>query len=340
MRPANPYSAERLLAGYELYDRSVDIVSAYEWLFTDTKALPATVAHFERYPKVTHPDGRPATPDFSVLFTDDTALVGEIANIPLADEGVDGLCEQVLRYDKLAAVPGLDCSHSISVVDVLLLVPMETGTDAVRRILSERLDNAGHPFKPSRRPTIVQFARLTDRYVFQTRPDVSNGSLYTGDRSPNYANFSDLNVRAENFAAVKVRRCFMNDPIPDLYLATTLWMKVWPSTVGAGSREFDVTAQTTVRTLREQYGLGRLDDVRRALNILVAAGLAEQTGPDSWRVRRRALRGADHDVHRIIAERVTTQRFAKGTPILTARPGKRRGPRTSPGAGQGTLFDG
>lgn len=192
---SNPYSAQRLIANYDLYDRSVDIVSSYEWLFTETKDLPGTVSHFERYPKIAHPDGRQATPDFTVLFTDATALVGEIANIPLIDEGVDGLCEQILRYDRLTAVLGPDGRECpVSVVDVLLLVPFEIGTDAVRRVLAERLDNPDHPYKPSRRPAIYQFARLSDRYVFQRRPDAVNGSLHAGDRRPNYAAFSDLNV--------------------------------------------------------------------------------------------------------------------------------------------------
>lgn len=334
----NPYAAKRLLADYELYDRSVDIVSAYEWLFTETKNLPATVAHFERYPKIAHPDGQSATPDFTVLFTDGTAVVGEIANLPLAEQGVDSLCAQILRYDQLASVPGPVGEQRVSLVDVLLLVPIETGTDAVKRVIMNRLDADDHPYKPLRRPTLIQFAHMTDKYVFQRRPDEVNGELHKGSRSPNYADFTDLSVWAENFAELKIRRCFMNDPISDLYMATTLWMKVWPSIVGAGSREFNVTTRATVRTLQEHYGMGRADDVRRAMGLLVAADLADRAASDSWRVRRRALRGADQDVHRIIAERVMTGPERR-SPVGASRPLTRRGRRTSPGPDQGTLFD-
>jgi hypothetical protein len=333
----NPYSAASLLAEYELYDRSVDIVSAYEWLFTDTQDLPATVAHFERYPTVVHPDGRRATPDFTVLFTDQTAIVGEIANLPLAEQGVDSLCEQILRYDTLDVVPGAAGPQSVSVVDVLLLVPLDVGTDAVRRVLVERCDTPDHPYKPARRPTVMQFAGLPDKYVFQRRPDAINGTLYGGDRKPNYASFDDLKVRPDRFASIKVQRCFMNDPVPSLYMATTLWMKVWPSAVGGGPLEFDVDVTTTTRLLRRQYGVGRAPDVRRAMDILVAAGVARVTEADTWRVTRQGFRGQDADVHKVLAERVE-KRPAAVVPALPRGRG-RRGQATSPGPGQGSFFE-
>lgn len=326
------------MSDFTLYDRNVDIVSAYEWLFTATSSgLPATVAHFERFPALGHPDGNPCTPDFSVLFTDGSAILGEIANIPQDDRGVDKLCRQIQRYDAASSVPGPSGLIAPTIVDVLLLVPLEVGTDTVRRVIRERMDDVTHSYAPKRRPVVVQFARLPDKYVFQRRPDDVNGTLHVGDRVVNYATFSDLGIPPEHFGPVKVRRAFMNDPIPALYLATVLWMKVWPSTVGAGSQEFDVTSDSVVRALRAQYGVGRGDDVRRAMGLLVAADLAVESGTNGWKVKRRSLRGSDPDVHKIIAERVADHRrgrFGSDRPVIRGRPR-----RTSPGPGQGTLFD-
>ena len=81
----SPIDPDKLIADYKLYDRSVDVVSAYHWLFTETEGLPSTVAHFERYPKIEHSDGNVATPDFTVLFDDGTGIAAEIANLARHD---------------------------------------------------------------------------------------------------------------------------------------------------------------------------------------------------------------------------------------------------------------
>jgi hypothetical protein len=78
-------STDPLWSEYYQYDRRVDIVSVAEVWFTRAQGLSGTVRHFERFPKVTHTDGNDATPDFTVLFTDDTALVGELSNLALAE---------------------------------------------------------------------------------------------------------------------------------------------------------------------------------------------------------------------------------------------------------------
>src|SRR4051795_11522372 len=44
---------ERLLAGLRNYDRTVDVVCAFEMVFTASESdLPGTVAHFERFPRI------------------------------------------------------------------------------------------------------------------------------------------------------------------------------------------------------------------------------------------------------------------------------------------------
>src|SRR3546814_10229985 len=88
------WAADDLVARADVYDRAVGIVSGFQFLFTEQASLSPTVAHFERYPLITHPDGKEATPDFTVLFHDGGALVGEVAQLSLADQGVDALCRR------------------------------------------------------------------------------------------------------------------------------------------------------------------------------------------------------------------------------------------------------
>lgn len=331
-----PFDPLRLVREYDLYDRNVDVVSAYQWLFTQTADLPATVEHFERYPKVEHPDGTTITPDFTILFRDGTGIAAEIANIPLRDEGVDKLCRQLSRYADLRALPDARQGQSpVTVLDVMYLAPMDIAEDAVQRVLVERLDEPSHFYKPVRRPVVVQFTRTSEKYIFQMWPDsVTNGSLHTGNRSPNYASFSTLNIKPHCFASVKIQHAFMNDPISPLYLATRLWASTFPTQFGGGTVEFDVTTQGIVSTLREQYGVGRADDVRRAMSILVAAGLATERTGNKWTVNRRLLRKANSDIHRLIADRIGIDESRP-----TQRSGRRQQRRFDPGPGQATLFD-
>jgi hypothetical protein len=301
----NPYDVDALLADFALYDRNVDIVSAYQYLFTEVPEMAATVAHFDRFPKPKTLDGKTVTPDFTVLFNDGHAYVGEISNIPLIDQGVDKVCRQLHQYDQIEQVQGPDGLVPVSSLDVLQFVQMRHASDAARRILTERLDDAGHPYKPDRRPVLIQYAHESDRYIFQVWSGPENGSFASNSRDPDYAKYqSDLNITPDKFAHLKVQHVFMNDRVKPLYLATVLWTKVFPSLHGAGVLEHPAQTQNLQRVLQRQYGHGRVDDIRDAMAILVAAGLAVVTDRDEWIVHRRVLRKAGADVHTLIAKRV------------------------------------
>ncbi|GAB2690573.1 hypothetical protein [Nocardia thraciensis] len=306
-----PYDPEQLLSEFDRYDRDVDIVSAYHWLFTETN-LRSTVEHFERYPSIVAPDGNIATPDFTVLFNDGSGIAAEIANLALPDTSVEKLCKQLGRYSTLQRLPARRRKQKdISVLDVLYLSPIETADDAVRRIFSERLENPNHPFKPIRKPVVVQFARTPQRYVFQLWPDSDAvGSLYIGDRNPNYSEFRSFKIEPYRFDHNKVKYAFMNDTVAPLYMATRLWANVFPAAYSVGSDvEFETTTAEIVGILRSHYSLGRgrADDVRAAMSILVAAGLATVVSNDKnqWRVNRRSLRKKSEGIHRVILDRIS-----------------------------------
>ena len=182
-----PSAAEQaLLTEYETYDQHVDVVSALEWLFTDpaVKGMPATVSHFERYPHIPVA-GKTVTPDFTVLFTDGSAIIGEIAKIALHENSVEKVCTQIGGYAVLDRVPG---GHGRTVpvnhVDVLLLVHADVGPAAVRRIIRERFADPEHAYSPPEPPCIAQFYRTESHYSFQRLQHQDNGVLCSGDRSP------------------------------------------------------------------------------------------------------------------------------------------------------------
>jgi hypothetical protein len=311
-----------LLNQYELYDRHVDVVSAFEWLFTATEKLPETVTHFERFPRIPIARGVSLTPDFTVLFKDGTALVGEIAQIAVNDNSVEKLCKQLAGYAELTEVPGIDSMRSVTELDVLAITQLKTGPTMVQRVIEDRLKSSDHWYAPQRSPCIVQYGRDGGVYSFQRLPHQHNGSLLSpSSRTPNVNSYltNTLSVKAELFVGVKASRAFINDPIPPLYLATHLWLKTWPSSFG-GQSTFQVTVGDTCDQIQREFGTGRRTDVQAALAVLRDAGLAHPIEGGSWQIAHRQLgvRG-NRDVHALIAERSS----AKRVPVAKRRsPGR------------------
>jgi hypothetical protein len=303
---------ERLLRGFRTYDRAVDVVSAFEMVFTVSKSpLPPTVAHFERFPRIRLSDGTTLTPDFTVVFTDGTGLVGEIARIARNEESVEALCSQLGRYDALTQLPGPGGTLvDASPIDVLLLVPMDVGPAAVRRVIVDRYLNGTHDYAPTVAPCIVQFAYDEGRYLFQWLPDERNGTLRDGSRAGMggwFASNGDFRAKPERFADIKAARAFMNDPVDELYLAVHLWAKTFPTDIGEHESrpvKIIVNPADLAAELREQFGSGvRSNDAERALGLLRTAKLSEPS-PEGWVVAWEELRGTgERDLAHIIATR-------------------------------------
>jgi hypothetical protein len=307
----------RLADEFQVYDRNVDVVSAWELIFTQSDTpLRQRVRHFERFPSVTAPDGREATPDFTVVFDSGAGLVGEIATFALNEQSVDDLCDQIERYDSLDQLPvGGGATAASSATDVMLLVPFELGTAAVQRIITQRLETAEHRYKPSNAPVIVQFTLTTgtERYVFQRRPNQGNGTFRDSDadadaRLSEWFARDDVKVKPHRFREIKATRAFINDPIPPLYLATFLWAKTFAvraSTAGESRPvAIEVASNALAEQVRKEHGVVRASDVEEALALLERAKLAERT-PGGWVVYWTELHrtGSDRDLADTLARR-------------------------------------
>lgn len=340
---AREFDADDLLRQYEVYDQAVDVVSCYQWVFTEVPELAATVRHFERYPKVIA-EGRDNTPDFTVLFDDNTGLAGEIARLARDDRSVESLCSQIERYARLSELPTVTRGPStqpehgpVDVMDVAVLTPVKTVKDAARRVLVERMDSPTHSFSPARRPVIIQFSQNSGEYVFLFWPN-GNGDLHRGSRAAVYGDIDPFTCRPEWFTPIKVRYGFMNDAVPALYMATRLWTTVLPNRFWS-DQEVTVPITELVRGVREvSEGFGNVKDVQRGMRVLVAAGLARETQTNNeWKVKRQSLRRTGTgEVHTAIAERIRKAREA--VPLTPITRPSRRG-RTAAPPDQGTLFD-
>ncbi|TWP51556.1 hypothetical protein FKR81_15285 [Lentzea tibetensis] len=328
----------KLLEDFATYDQHVDVVSAFEWMFTDpnVKSLPSTVKHFERFPKIKVSNTLTLTPDFTVLFADNTAIVGEIAKFATHENSVDKLCKQLANYDTLPGIPaGAGKLAKASHADVMQIVSMRLGPQAVQRIIIDRLRNPDHPYKPSHAPVIVQYAREDQTYMFQRVLRKENGSLHCNERQPNIGDYLDegLNISASRFVKIKSARALINDQADRLYLATHLWAKTWPTAYGVGTSDISINPADTAVLLRKHHGVGTANDVRRALELLESAGLAAKEPEGRWLISRKLLgRSGKREVHSIIARRACQPDAPK-----TVSAKRRRSRHTT--LGQGSLFE-
>lgn len=301
---------ELLQAEYERYDRCVDIVSAVEVWFTKARGLRDTVVHFERYPTITTGDIT-ATPDFTVLFNDGTACIGELSNLSLEAGSLDSLCAQLGRYDRLDRVPGPDgILVEVSAVDVLLFVPHSEANSAVARMAGAIADEE-HPFSPSRFPSVLawSFEASKTRYVFTLAGGEQNQRPRGHGRDPSLeswmsspTSFDTLIGLPKYFQEIKVEKRFMNDPTPPLYMATLLWGAVLPSMSGGEGDVFTSAADLAER-LRHDCGRGKSVEVAQALELLRVAGLAAREGDEGWVIAHQPINRHEEDLAATLIDR-------------------------------------
>lgn len=311
---ANRVDRDNLIRLAEIYDTAVGIVSAFHTLFTRQKDLVANTKHFERYPDLSHPDGNPATPDFTVLLDDGSALVGEIANLPLSEQGVDALCRQILRYDGLTEVPaGAGATVRPTWVDVLLFVNVGNGTAAVQRIIRDRLQHPDHPYKPSAGPCIITAVPVPSGYTFERHGDADNGAPREGQRVGigGWMAQNDITIRADYFVYNKAEWAFVNDPIDPLYLATHLWTHEFATRAASKPRtartvHLAVNSTDLAAELKSKYGKGSSSDVERAMELLALGKFATRIDGANWEVAWGEFVQADNDLRAAIAAKAAT----------------------------------
>ncbi len=297
-----------LWTDYYQYDRRVDIVSIAEVWFTKSKELSGTVEHFERFPRLTHPDDNPATPDFTVLFKDGTAIAAELSHLALPDGSLDDLAAQLRRYDSLTNVPSAartGVEQSVRKIDVLVFVPIDVANATCDR-LAAAIGDTNHPYSPAKPPMVLGYTLEpgTQEYTFVRPTRAMNDLLADYGRDPSLSKWlargSDtLRGLPKYFAPIKAQARFMNDSPPALYTATVLWGTLLPLCLADTGQPAPVDLAFTVDELadrmRNDYGCGRNNDVLAALKFLKIARLAEDTG-SGWTIFFRDLGSIEGDI--------------------------------------------
>lgn len=323
---------EQLLREYRDYDRRCDVVSCFEVNFTEARQMVETVRHFERFPRFTGTDGAQVTPDFTVLFRDGTMLVGEISKLARNEESVQSLLRQLRRYENLTQGPcgpaggGGHELATVSEVDILLLVPAGEANVACDRIDAELTTKEAvtegesatgdaHSVEPESaeslsHPSVLGYSYDDEgsRFVFTFSDRANNPRPRSHKRNPSLeswllGNSDTLRCRSDRFSRITAIKRFMNDRPPAVYTATMLWLDGFPAAAGGVSTvDLAVDPAVTATWLRENYGWGDANAVRRALEFLAQAGLARQRR-DDWLVGLRPIASSNEEVRRELVDR-------------------------------------
>ncbi len=305
-----PSDREQLLREYKEYDAKADIVSCFEVFFCQAETLSATVVHFERFPRYAAPDGHQVTPDFTVLFKDDTLLVGEISNLAREEHSLEDLLHQIGRYDSLAEAPsgplggGGHTLTDIRAVDVLVLVPEGESNAAIDR-MNAAIEERRYDYAPRQRPTVMgwSFDVAGSRYIFKYDDRTNNPRTRTHGRNPSLTSWLEgqhdtLRCPASRFGPVKIRQRFMNDRPSGLYMATILWLDALPAAADpeVPPVDLEVTAADLAAYLRVSYGWGDTDAVNSGLAFLQHAGLARPTA-SGWAIELKEVATSREELH-------------------------------------------
>jgi hypothetical protein len=330
---------EQMLHEYRVYEEAVNIVCAFEKLFTGSNTqIPQTVTHFSRFPHIASEGTDDSlTPDFTVVFNDGAGLVAEIAHVSDAHAGSpEKLCNQIANYDLLTELPIGNGLVEVQFVDVLVLVPQYQALIAAREVIDERLLDGSHPYKPSVKPLVASYVFDSERFHFERILHADNGILREAGRPEkdgrpsgvgSWLGHNGINFRPEHFVDVKATSAFINDPPNDLYLATHLWMRVFPVLADelGGTVTVDADPAELAERLRRENGGGvHAKDVRRALDLLTKARLADLTAPNHWTVAFRSLQAREgvKDTAALLAQRVCDPPTSSAleSPALRAAP--------------------
>lgn len=298
---------QRLAREYAVYDRCVEIVCSAEFWFTHSDEMAKTVRHFERYPSAPHPDGNRATPDFTVLFTDSTALVGEISSVARERHSFDRLWHQLRRYGSLEQIPGPSGgSEAVTEVDVVAFIPDRAVQKTCDLIDAKRTTEDDPPHV-----SVLTYSHEADKgdYTFMRIERANNPRPRGHGRVPSLEswladpeNADTLRGKPEWFGPVKASQRFCNDPMAELYLAVVLWSQVFAEMAG-GERDIRTSAEEIAQELRTRFRRGKIDEVRAALNLLKRARLAVE-GRDCWIIDFREIGAPREPVQDVILHRL------------------------------------
>lgn len=310
-----PDCVDALLEEFKLYDRTVDIVSCWEFFYTRIPSVSSNTLHFDRFPRMAVPKGSKRerkTPDFSVLISASYGLIGEIKHgFPLDDSSFLQQLNKLKKYDRPLRFRADDRARTITSTthDILLIVPLRDAQEIAAR--TERLISQGKA-RFERKVVVFEWFYDSDReeYVFRRvanqTSDFNDSANADGVRLSKYFTESakSLKVSPDKIKLIKAVWQFCNDDPKPIYTIVFLWTKILYHLLSQAQRDtwrrrnpqkelvIDLTVERVVKEISTRYSInwGHWTDwVTSALKTLEVAGLAKGMGGGRYAVGYRNL---------------------------------------------------
>jgi hypothetical protein len=353
---------QRLLQAFKTYDRTVDVVCCWEFLFTRASPFNSSGLFFDRFPRMTCASaGETAkTPDFAVLFSEAYGIVGEIKEgFPRDEKSFISHFERLKKYDQpleFRAGPGRGLIPAVH--DIVLIVPLRDAQEIVTRLEARLADKA---LSFERQPVVFEWTYDSDasEYIFRrvalqmgdfrdvAVPEAIRLSKCFSERG------ASLKITPDKIKDLKANWQFCNDTPPVIYTLVFLWTKILYQLLNDRQRE-EWRRRDPRKAIWIEFHLDRLREVieqlypfkwghwtewnRLALDALAQGRLARKIGQDRYAVGyrnltrelgepRQAGRAGISDYARTLATHVCSQRGeAASEPADTGEPRQRRLP--------------
>ena len=304
---------DKLLDDFKLYDRTVDLVSCWEFLYTKVPAIRDKILHFDRFPRLIPPkecERDRKTPDFAVLVSDRYGLIGDVkSGFPLEEVAFRRHLERLKKYDQPLSFKSGQKREPISPTthDILLIIPFRDAQETVVRI--EDLLRKG-AVKFERNLIVFEWVYESDEYIF--RKVAGQTADFSDSCVPEEVRLSkqltslgrSLKISPDRIKLIKATWQFCNDEPKPIYTIVFLWTKILYHLLNERQREIwrrknpqkelpiDVTVQQLVDKVSGLYPIawGHWTHwITRALDTLVTAGLATPFPHGHYAIRYRNL---------------------------------------------------
>jgi hypothetical protein len=304
---------DKLLDDFKLYDKTVDLVSCWEFFYTKVAPIRENILLFDRFPRLISPQERERdrkTPDFAVLVSESYGLVGDVkSGFPREELAFLRHLERLKKYDQPLSFKSGPKSEPISPTthDIVLIIPFRDAQEIVIRI--EDLLRKG-AVKFERSLVVFEWVYENDEYIFRKvarqAADFSDASVPEEMRlSKHFTSLGrSLKVSPDNIKRINATWQFCNDEPKPIYTIVFLWTKILYQLLNEHQRDIwrrknpqkelpiVVTVQELVDKISELYPIewGHWTDwIKKVLDTLVTAGLATRVPDGRYAIRYRNL---------------------------------------------------
>lgn len=293
---------EEHLKRFQIYDKTVDIVSCWEAVLNYSYKDEYPGFYFDRFPELHPEDGSKVTPDFTTYFSTEYGLIGEIKRtFPNDKKAILKELEQIEKYDQNLGLQNKVGDYVVpDTCDIMVLIEGSSAPQIGTRL--QRLINdpetvfdsqpvlLRYQFNQDALDSRYEFQRVTElEYEFQDDHLPVEKTLY--NTIGEGGDYTTLSTKPNYFKSYKVQKPLCNDPPPGPYIATFLWHKIFPEYLSeeeyekwqGSNGQKQIPVPVTAEELQEKVneymhdGTVRQHWIRNALEFLYEADLARES---------------------------------------------------------------